>query len=1157
MIKVEMTPISPLQPPIPRSIDNRLQWGNLKGDSVSLAISTLAEKNQGPLLLITPDVHSANYLHRSLPFFSSADTPILHFPDWETLPYDYFSPHEDIISERLLTLYRLPRLSSGIIISALPTLLQRLPPADHLEKNTFILSVGEKFSLQENRERLISAGYRSVQQVMEHGEYAQRGSIIDIYPMGSPLPYRIELFDDEVTSIRSFDPESQRSVEKIESVRLLPAREYPLTKEAITHFRQSWRAKFLGNPQEAPIYQQISEGEAAAGIEYYLPLFFETTQTFFSYLPKNTTVILFEKLETVAHQFWQEVEHRYEQLRHDLTRPLCPPSELFLSFEQLRIEIKNHTQIKISDAPIIGKTGQVNFATENFPPLLIDHKASQPFARLKNFLHEITAIQGGRVLFCAETDGRRETLLEFLKEIDTTPQAVKNWRTFLAENTRVGLTIAPLDKGVLLSSPPLAIISESQLFGEQIRQRRLEKERKIDPNLLIRNLTELHIGDPVVHIQHGVGRYLGLQTIKTSDQEAEYLTLQYADNDKIYVPVSSLYLISRYAGADASHAPLQKLGSKQWEKIKEKTQKHIRDVAAELLDIYSRRQAATGFTFSIPEKEYSLFRQAFPFEETPDQSAAINDVIVDMSSKRSMDRLICGDVGFGKTEVAMQAAFIAVQNNKQVAVLVPTTLLAEQHFYNFQDRFADWPVRIAAISRLRTQKQRQQITQELAEGKIDIIIGTHKLLSKDIRFKDLGLLIVDEEHRFGVTQKERIKSLRAHVDILTLTATPIPRTLNMSLSGIRDLSLITTPPAKRLSVKTFVHDYSPVLIREAILRENLRGGQVYFLHNDVATLAATAEKLRTIIPEARLAIAHGQMRERDLERVMSDFYHQKYNLLVCTTIIESGIDIPTANTIIINRADRFGLAQLHQLRGRVGRSHHQAYAYLLIPDQEALTADAEKRLSAISQLDDLGVGFNLATHDLEIRGAGELLGVEQSGQIHDIGFSLYLELLEEAVSALKAGREPQFEKPLHAVSEIDLGITTLLPEDYVPDVNARLILYKRLANCKNKREIQALKEELIDRFGPLPPAAQHLLQSAELRLIANELGIQKINIGSKYGYFHFDKKPAIDLTKLIKLVQTQPQRYQLQGDESLRFILSNPTPQSKLETIYELIKNLK
>ncbi|MDE3399518.1 MAG: transcription-repair coupling factor, partial [Coxiella burnetii] len=693
------------------------------------------------------------------------------------------------------------------------------------------------------------------------------------------------------------------------------------------------------------------------------------------------------------------------------------------------------------------------------------------------------------------------------------------------------------------------------LFGEQIRQRRLGKERKIDPNLLIRNLTELHIGDPVVHIQHGVGRYLGLQTIKTSDQEAEYLTLQYADNDKIYVPVSSLYLISRYAGADASHAPLQKLGSKQWEKIKEKTQKHIRDVAAELLDIYSRRQAATGFTFSIPEKEYSLFRQAFPFEETPDQSAAINDVIVDMSSKRSMDRLICGDVGFGKTEVAMQAAFIAVQNNKQVAVLVPTTLLAEQHFYNFQDRFADWPVRIAAISRLRTQKQRQQITQELAEGKIDIIIGTHKLLSKDIRFKDLGLLIVDEEHRFGVTQKERIKSLRAHVDILTLTATPIPRTLNMSLSGIRDLSLITTPPAKRLSVKTFVHDYSPVLIREAILRENLRGGQVYFLHNDVATLAATAEKLRTIIPEARLAIAHGQMRERDLERVMSDFYHQKYNLLVCTTIIESGIDIPTANTIIINRADRFGLAQLHQLRGRVGRSHHQAYAYLLIPDQEALTADAEKRLSAISQLDDLGVGFNLATHDLEIRGAGELLGVEQSGQIHDIGFSLYLELLEEAVSALKAGREPQFEKPLHAVSEIDLGITTLLPEDYVPDVNARLILYKRLANCKNKREIQALKEELIDRFGPLPPAAQHLLQSAELRLIANELGIQKINIGSKYGYFHFDKKPAIDLTKLIKLVQTQPQRYQLQGDESLRFILSNPTPQSKLETIYELIKN--
>lgn len=1151
-----MSKVSPLQPPLPRNNDNELHWSGLSGSSASLAISNLVAQSQGLVLLVTPDMHSAGRLKRELDFFSrGSDTTIIHFPDWETLPYDHFSPHQDIISERLLTLYRLPKLKNGIVIAALPTLMHRLLPRQHLEANAFALAQGEAFHLDKIRDQLVQSGYRSVGQVMEHGEFAVRGAIIDIFPMGSRVPYRIELFDDQVESIRSFEPETQRSIEKMEKIALLPAREYPLTEEAITHFRQTWRAKFSGNPQEAPLYQHISNAESAPGIEYYLPLFYDHTENVTDYLPANSQLILMGDTQTAADHFWEEIKFRYEQLRYDVTRPLCALDELFLSPTQLFQHFKPFNQIKIHQETLPEKNG-VAFDTAPPPKLLVDHKAASPFSALEHYLKKYLEDASAKVLFCAESTGRREILLEQLKEIHISPSTFDSWQAFLTHQGRIGITVAPIDHGLLLNSPKIALITESQLFGEQVMQRRLRKERKLDPSAMIRNLTELHIGDPVVHINHGVGRYVGLQTIQTGDLEAEYLTLQYADNDKIYVPVSSLHLISRYTGADADHAPLQKLGSKQWDKIKEKTAKRVRDVAAELLDIYGRREAAPGFAFKKPDKDYEKFRSEFPFEETPDQHSAIQDVLHDMTRARSMDRLVCGDVGFGKTEVAMQAAFIAAQAGKQVAVLVPTTLLAEQHLHNFQDRFAQWPIKIAAMSRLRSAKQHDEIISALAAGKIDIVIGTHKLLGESIRFKDLGLLIVDEEHRFGVRQKERIKSLRAHVDILTLTATPIPRTMNMALSGTRDLSIIATPPARRLSVKTFVHEYNPALIREAMLRETMRGGQIYFLHNDVATINATAEKLHKIIPEARIIVAHGQMRERELEQVMTDFYHQKYNVLVCTTIIESGIDIPTANTIIINRADRFGLAQLHQLRGRVGRSHHQAYAYLLTPSQKALTRDAKKRLEAIAQLDELGVGFNLATHDLEIRGAGELLGVEQSGHIHEVGFSLYLELLEEAVKALKAGQEPELDKPLHGGTEIDLGLTALLPTSYVPDVHTRLTLYKRLANCTDTQAIVDLKSEMIDRFGLLPEPAQHLFDMADIRLQATQLGIHKIEVGSNFGYIHFTAKPNIDVAKLARLVQQQPIQYQLQDNQKLRFIAPPKEAEKCFMTLRSLLKSL-
>lgn len=1128
-----------------KKTDNALQWNGLTESHLALAISELSQEINTPLLVITRTAHDAERLYHDIRFFNGDKIPVTIFPDWETLPYDHFSPHQDIVSQRLSLLSKLPQTTTqGVFLASASTLMYRLMPKGYLLAQGFSIRCGEKIDIIQMRDQLIELGYRHTNQVMEHGELSLRGAIIDLFPMGSRHPFRIEFFDNEVDTIRQFDPDNQRSTEKLTEVNLLPAHEYTLNKEGIERFRQNWREKFDSRTDSATIYQQISKAEPIAGIEYYLPLFFEKTSTFFDYLPSKTLCLL-NNIQDPIDNFWNEIQSRYENLRHDIHRPLCPPKDLFLPPNEFNAALKNFKKIQLTQNE---KQAHFNFNKNTQPDLSIDHRSKQPLNKLQTYLTDCQK----RILFCVESSGRRETLCDLLKSINIKPCHYKAWEDFLKNSDSIGITVSPLEKGMELDD--FAIITEAQLFGEQVKQRRQRSQSSVNPELMIRNLTELSINAPVVHIDHGVGRYRGLETLTTGDVTAEYLTLEYANHDKIYVPISSLHLISRYSGADSENAPLQKLGSKQWEKIKKKTAEKIRDTAAELLDIYGRRLANLGYAFKFEEASYQQFADKFPFEETPDQSRAIADVLKDMRSKQCMDRLICGDVGFGKTEIAMRAAFIAAMNSKQVAVLVPTTLLATQHLQNFQDRFSDWPIKIAGLSRMTTAQDQRKTIEGLEKGTVDIVIGTHKLLSETIKFKDLGLLVIDEEQRFGVRQKERITSFRTHIDILTLTATPIPRTLNMALAGTRDLSVVATPPPKRLSVKTFVHEEDKGLVREAILREIMRGGQIYFLHNKVATIQAQAEKLSKLVPEARIAIAHGQMSERQLEKVMSDFYHQRFNLLLCSTIIESGIDIPTANTIIINRADRFGLSQLHQLRGRVGRSHHQAYAYLLTPPENAITKDATKRLNAIATLGDLGIGFNLASHDLEIRGAGELLGDEQSGQIHEVGFTLYMELLEEAVKAIKAGKEPQLEKPLHSTTEVDLGISALLPNDYVGDVGIRLTLYKRLANCKTEDEIQEIKAELVDRFGLLPEAAQNLLTATHIKLKAQGLGIRKIETSSKFGYLHFEEKPAIQPEKLIALIQKNSRKYQLLGMEKLRFTLE--TQQPIADQISQLFKNL-
>jgi transcription-repair coupling factor (superfamily II helicase) len=1138
-----------LDPAIPAARD-RLVWTGLGGDSLPLAVANLVHKHAGLVVVITPDMQSAELLQDQVEYFTTrSQLQVTTLPDWETLPYDKFSPHPDIISERLATLYQLADMQRGLLIVSVPTLLQRLPPSEYIYQNSLILKSGDTLKIEEMRTHLDSAGYRPVSQVMDHGEFAVRGSLLDIYPMGSDLPLRIDLFDEEIDTIRTFDCDSQRSLETVKSIRMLPAREFPLHEEAIRLFRRRFRAAFEGDPQNCSVYREVSQGNAPAGIEYYLPLFSEATSTLFDYLPGNAALLQLDATDIACDKFLEQLEERYEARRHDIERPILAPDLLFINNDELQIQLQNYPCIEISlFKGTTSGTRVIDYHISVPGDVRIRPRGEQPAVALQGFI----AGFDGRILITAESTGRRETLLDQLHGFGLRPTPVKDWGGFVTSGDSLCITVAPLETGMILASPSLAVITETTLFGDHARQTRRRKPTR-DPASIVRNLTDLEINAPVVHEENGVGRYLGLETISVGDIETEYLALEYAGGDKLYVPVASLALVSRYTGASPENAPLHKLGSDQWERARKKATSRIHDVAVELLDIYARRAARKGYAYAAPQEEYQAFVSTFPFEETPDQEESIRAVLEDMQSDKPMDRLVCGDVGFGKTEVAMRAAFMAVQGGKQVALLVPTTLLAQQHYQNFCDRFSDWPIRIELLSRFRSGKQTDAVLSALQAGTVDIVVGTHKLLQPAIRYKRLGLLIIDEEHRFGVRQKESIKNLRSEIDILTLTATPIPRTLNMSLSGMRDLSIISTPPAHRLAVKTFVCEWDRETLREACLREIKRGGQIYFLHNDVASIDRMAVELAGIVPEAGIEIAHGQMRERDLEKVMLDFYHRRFNLLLCSTIIESGIDVPTANTIIMNRADKLGLAQLHQLRGRVGRSHHRAYAYLVVPPGRTMSADARKRLAAIEAMEDIGAGFTLATHDMEIRGAGELLGEDQSGQIHEIGFSLYMDLLERAVKALKEGRSPNLDQPLHQGPGIDLLVPALLPDDFIHDVHTRLVLYKRVAGTETSAELHDLQVEMIDRFGILPDPAKNLFRIAELKLLASPMRIRKIEIGIEEARILFDNEPNINTGVLIELIQSKPQQYRFEGGNKLRIYGDFPTSEARFGVASELL----
>ncbi len=1136
------------QPDIPTQPNDHKILGNVLPGADVLAISEIAEQNQNLTVVVTPDTRSAVRLSRVLSELSSQNVCL--FPDWETLPYDTFSPHQEIISSRLSALFHLQNAKKGIFLLPISTLMQRLCPPQYLQHNVLLIKKGDRLVIDKMRLQLEAAGYRAVEQVLEHGEYAVRGALLDLFPMGSAVPFRLDFFDDEIDSIRTFDVDTQRTLDEINSINLLPAHEFPTDDKGIEFFRTQFRETFGEIRRDSEhIYQQISKGTLISGIEYWQPLFFSEMATLFDYLPEQTLFVDMENNQMQGERFYQDAKQRYEQRKVDPMRPLLPPEKLWLNVDEVNRRLKSYPRITFKAEKVRSSLRQKNLPVAALPEVTIQSQQKEPLGQLRQFIEHFK----GNVLFSVETEGRRETLLDLLSPLKLKPKQIQSLEQ--AENEKFSLLVSSLEQGFIIEqSLPVAIIGEANLLGERVQQRSRDKRKTINPDTLVRNLAELKIGQPVVHLDHGVGRYGGLVTLDTGGIKAEYLLLNYANESKLYVPVTSLHLISRYVGGSDESAPLHKLGNEAWAKSRQKAAEKIRDVAAELLDVYAQREAKKGFAFKYDREEFQQFAATFPFEETYDQEMAINAVISDMCQPKAMDRLVCGDVGFGKTEVAMRAAFLAVMNHKQVAVLVPTTLLAQQHYENFKDRFANLPVNVEVLSRFKTAKEQKQILENLAEGKVDILIGTHKLIQSDVKFNDLGLLIIDEEHRFGVGQKEKIKQLRANIDILTLTATPIPRTLNMAMNGIRDLSIISTPPARRLSIKTFVRQNDDLVVREAILREILRGGQVYYLHNDVASIENTAEKLTALVPEARVIVGHGQMRERELERVMSDFYHQRYNVLVCSTIIETGIDVPTANTIIIERADHFGLAQLHQLRGRVGRSHHQAYAYLLTPPPKMMTKDAERRLDALENLDNLGAGFILATHDLEIRGAGELLGNEQSGQIESIGFSLYMELLDAAVKALKEGREPSLEELTQQQADIELRVPALLPDDYLGDVNMRLSFYKRIAAAENKSELDELKVELIDRFGLLPDATKNLLQIAELRLLVEPLKVVRIDAGTQGGFIEFSPKAQVNPDKFIQLIQKEPIVYRFDGPLKFKFMKDLSDNKVRLEFVVDLLK---
>jgi len=1139
-----------------KAIQDHKHWGALQGSSDALAISTLVEQHSGPIVVVTADTPSAMRLERTIRFFTQDKSlPITLFPDWETLPYDAFSPHQDIVSQRLETLYQLTRSDQGVFIVPVNTLMQRVAPTDYLAHEVIMFKKGQTLNRDDFRRQLEEAGYLHVNQVLSHSEFSVRGSIIDLFPMGSERPFRLDLFDDEIDTIRYFDTDTQRSAETVDSIKLLPAREFPTDKEALKQFRQRYLEKFgTDNPQDS-VLPTISKGTLVGGVEYYLPLFFEQTATLFDYLHRDTKLIIHGDVQGSANRHWVDINSRFEQLRYNLSRPLLDPDDVFIDVHSILSAFKKWPRLTLSENRFEEKAGTVNAKVSDLANIRINPSLKQPYASLTSLMSEAQMARG-KVLFVAESTGRRENMLEILAKASIKPDLFASFNDFMQSEQSVGMAIGWLDNSFVVDqdNQPLFIISETELLGNKVSQRRRrEKQQATDENAIIRNLAELSIGQPVVHLDHGIGRYQGLQTLDAGGVSTEYLHIEYANSAKLYVPVASLHLISRYTGGDTDTAPLNHLGTDAWARAKKKAAEKVRDVAAELLNVYAKRAAKPGFAYSINWQEYEQFADSFPFEETPDQQQAIAAVLNDMGTATAMDRLVCGDVGFGKTEVAMRAAFIAANQGKQVAILVPTTLLAQQHYENFKDRFSNWPFRIEVMSRFVSGKNKNQVMEGIQQGTVDIVVGTHKLLQDDMAFNDLGLVIIDEEHRFGVRQKEKFKSLRADVDILTLTATPIPRTLNMALSGMRDLSIIATPPAKRLSIKTFVQQRQDEIVREAIMREILRGGQVYFLHNEVESIEKTAQEIAEIVPEARIAIGHGQMRERELESVMSDFYHQRFNVLVCTTIIETGIDVPTANTIIMDRADHLGLAQLHQLRGRVGRSHHQAYAYLLTPHPRRMTKDAAKRLEAIASLENLGAGFALATHDLEIRGAGELLGDDQSGQITSIGFSLYMDMLDQAVDALKQGKEPSLDDALARQTEVELRIPALLPEDYIGDVNQRLSLYKKFANCHTQQEINEVQIECIDRFGLLPPQAKNLVETTLLKVRAKALGIEKIDMNGQGGVIAFSESMQVDPGFIIQLVQKHSREFRFEGNTKLKWMLKTDSADKRLKKVSELL----
>ncbi|WP_434629835.1 transcription-repair coupling factor [Chromobacterium sp. CV08] len=1124
-------------PPLPPA-GQKIRRDRLPDGLDSHAIAALA-KQRRPLLILTADAQAAQRLKAELPFFAP-ELSIALFPDWETLPYDHFSPHGDLVSERLATLWQIRQRECQVVIAPVATALGRLAPVGYLLGRTFFLKAGQQLDVEKLRGDMITAGYQHVTQVMAPGEFSVRGSLIDLYPMGSPLPYRIDLFDAEIDSLKTFDPDTQRTLYPVPEVRLLPAREYPADEGGVTAFRQHYREKMEGDPSRSRVYKDVSQGLWPAGIEYYLPLFFDETATLFDYVGDDALLVQHHDVQAAAETFWRDAQSRYDMARGDTERPVLAPADIFLRPDELMARLKPYARIEFSG---VGEAGAA------LPELAVDRRADAPLHRLQAFL----ASGGKRVLLAAESLGRRETMLAFLAENGIRPTPVDGWADFADGKAALALAVAPLYSGFALSEPAIAVVTESELYQHVARSHTRRKASRAGSDAMLRDLAEVKAGDPVVHEAHGIGRYVGLVTMDLGEGETELMQLEYADGATLYVPVSQLQLISRYAGGATDNIQLHKLGNPAWEKAKKRAAEKARDTAAELLNLYAQRAAREGHSFTLSHADYAAFAAGFGFEETPDQATAIEAVIQDMCSGKPMDRLVCGDVGFGKTEVALRAAFVAVMGGKQVAVLVPTTLLAEQHFQNFSDRFADWPVRIAELSRFRSGKETKQALAGLADGGVDIVIGTHKLVQPDVEFKNLGLVIIDEEHRFGVRQKEQLKRLRANVDVLTLTATPIPRTLSMALEGLRDFSAIATAPSRRLAVKTFVSPLSNGVIREAVLRELKRGGQVFFLHNEVDTIENMREKLTELIPEARIGVAHGQLRERELEQVMRDFLQQRFNLLLCSTIIETGIDIPNANTILINRADKFGLAQLHQLRGRVGRSHHQAYAYLLTPD--GMTRDAQKRLEAIQLSGELGAGFYLAMHDLEIRGAGEVLGEGQSGEMQEVGFSLFTEMLKQAVRDLKKGRAPDLDAPLGVTTEINLHSPALLPDAYCPDVHERLLIYKRLASCETEAEIDGMHEELIDRFGLPPQSVKTLIESHRLRLVAKELGVQKLDASEVAVQITFIKNPPIDPVKIIMLIQSK-KHYRLAGQDKLRVEQALPEVAQRIVKVKEVLKEL-